>query len=554
MRVVKLLVAGLMGLVVPSAAAETVTVGGAADAQAELPGGLGLAGTDLAVTPPGAAGDPVEVQAPNLSSHVVAVDASPAGSFVGDKVENAWNVAAAAGRSAGPGAGSAVCGAWTSILTSSCAAFRSPQAAGAAKVTIDRNHLHYEAWVLDFPLGKSVKCPEVPTLAQYCQQYTGRCPQVKIGSTYSPNCYNTQLPAGCDLSGTQTLGQVLENHNGQCVRVTTDLPLFDAIFAALALVPGFDLGSTPALLQQWPDAELVPAEHVPRNAPVRVELESPLDPITVRVVAPGLRVSVVGQVPITGSGRGAVSQIPLEGLALGIEPAAVERASPGLVTVGGATSSEASGERPTAFLSAGALSVPLPQPSLGSDAGLGLLLGFLILVAPAWLLYRRVRPERVMENAVRTRVHHYVVCNPGTTAGRAAVALELHYTTCEHHLRILRDLGYVEGRRFGRHIHWFENHKRYGAAEARALAATYHPTAAAVVRALVRSPGACGADVARDVGLRRSSLKHHLDRLLARGVIVSRREGRVMRLCVAPGALDAVAFVLETRPRSMTDP
>jgi predicted transcriptional regulator len=181
----------------------------------------------------------------------------------------------------------------------------------------------------------------------------------------------------------------------------------------------------------------------------------------------------------------------------------------------------------------------------GSDgvAAASLLVGAGLL-APVWALYRRVLQDRALEQPQRKAIYDLIVASPGLTAGDLRRATGLHYTSCEHHVRVLQQLGFIEARRLGGQTYCFENHQRYGALEARLLAAARSVNARALLRAVLRHPGAAPAEVARAVGMGRSGAKRQLDKLTEWGLIEAERAGGRVQLRVAPGAMDALVGLL----------
>ncbi|MGQ0534659.1 MAG: winged helix-turn-helix transcriptional regulator [Methanobacteriota archaeon] len=170
--------------------------------------------------------------------------------------------------------------------------------------------------------------------------------------------------------------------------------------------------------------------------------------------------------------------------------------------------------------------------------------GALLAVPPLLALYRRVLAARALENPERRRIYDEIVRRPGVNPGDLRAATGLHYTTCEHHVRILADLGLIQTLRLGVHLRLYENHGRYGATETRVLAAMRHATTRAVLTHILRNPHVRPAEVARAVGLSRPAAKHHVDRLVSLGLVEAGRDGTAVRLSIAPKAVDPLIAAL----------
>jgi DNA-binding transcriptional ArsR family regulator len=110
---------------------------------------------------------------------------------------------------------------------------------------------------------------------------------------------------------------------------------------------------------------------------------------------------------------------------------------------------------------------------------------------------------------------------------------------------VLKDTGYIELRRVHGQIHCFENHGHYGAAETRLMAMARSPTALELLRMALREPGIAPAEVAHRLRMARSSVKHHVDRLVAEGVLEARRVGPRVELHVPVSVVDPLVRLLD---------
>lgn len=194
-----------------------------------------------------------------------------------------------------------------------------------------------------------------------------------------------------------------------------------------------------------------------------------------------------------------------------------------------------------------------PSP-LTQDRSLAILLLGLCLLLPLLALYHRVRKDRALDNPQRRAVHDAVLAQPGITPGELSRATGMHYTSCEHHLQLLQDIGLVVILRFDGRMRCFENHNRYGCKETRVLAAARNPTAREVLSRVLRTPGITPAELAHDLGITRPGVKRHVDRLVSWGLLAAQREGARLHLRVKPEAVDAVLLGLGAGISSTASP
>lgn len=189
-------------------------------------------------------------------------------------------------------------------------------------------------------------------------------------------------------------------------------------------------------------------------------------------------------------------------------------------------------------------SAPAPPGTVATEERpLFVLFASLAVLLPLLLLYHRLRRREALAQQQRRRIHGFITADPGLTISALRDATGLHYTTCQHHVRILCHLGLVETVRVGGSIHCFPDHGKFGAVEKRLLAAGRTAKSRELVRFLLRDPGSSLTATARALGIVPPSLKHHTDRLSGVGLLELRREGRRVRLFLAPSAVDAAARV-----------
>lgn len=123
----------------------------------------------------------------------------------------------------------------------------------------------------------------------------------------------------------------------------------------------------------------------------------------------------------------------------------------------------------------------------------------------------------------RERVADYVVANPGLHFNELVRRLDLAPGQAQYHLRRLARADRVVGEEVSGRTHYFD--PALDPPERRRIALFRRETARDAVVELLDRPAPPDA-VADAVGVARSTLEHHLDGLVAAGVVEKRRDSR----------------------------
>lgn len=152
-----------------------------------------------------------------------------------------------------------------------------------------------------------------------------------------------------------------------------------------------------------------------------------------------------------------------------------------------------------------------------------------LIALAAWILYRRLTRDRVLDNDLRRRVRDLVDDAPGVTAARIADELDVHYDTVRHHLRVLDEFDEIRVDRFGSTRRYFPNHGRYTADDRALLAALRVEPRRRALETLARDGGLSSGELAEAIGVAPSTASHHLAELEAAGLVERTRDGRSVR-------------------------
>ena len=131
--------------------------------------------------------------------------------------------------------------------------------------------------------------------------------------------------------------------------------------------------------------------------------------------------------------------------------------------------------------------------------------------------------DRSSDSNVRDAILGYLATTPGAHFSKLRDDLKLGTGETQHHLRRLEDRGAVESIRDGDYRRFFPS-GRFSAFEKRALGYLRRGTARGMVLALLRDPGASGADLAEVLGVSRSTVSKYAAELESVGLL-SREDG-----------------------------
>lgn len=158
---------------------------------------------------------------------------------------------------------------------------------------------------------------------------------------------------------------------------------------------------------------------------------------------------------------------------------------------------------------------------------------------PAAVGYRRLSRDDVVAHDVRRALLARIQEAPGITVGALAARENLDYKTVSHHARVLKEFRMVEHRSDGRFQRLFPAggyaHPMRPLHEAAGTA-----TVTAMLRLLAAEPGMPPVSVARRLGVAKSTVKWHMDRLVERGLLLATPQaGGGLSLTVHPRFLPA---------------
>jgi hypothetical protein len=160
-----------------------------------------------------------------------------------------------------------------------------------------------------------------------------------------------------------------------------------------------------------------------------------------------------------------------------------------------------------------------------------------VLVALAVALYRRLRPQRLLDHPHRRSILALVVERPGVTIAGLAQALGLDYKSAMHHVDLLVEFGHLSVHLHGRERRLFAASARVAREQRAATVALARPSAQRILAALRDVGPVPKGALPRVAGLSRTAAWRGLRVLTGLGVVVVEgpARGAVVRLAEAQG-------------------
>ncbi len=143
-----------------------------------------------------------------------------------------------------------------------------------------------------------------------------------------------------------------------------------------------------------------------------------------------------------------------------------------------------------------------------------------LLVALAAIgLYHRLTKRELLTHDSRRRILELLEEQPGRGTPEIAEALGCCYRTARHHLGKLAAFDLVTGQRLGHRTVWSLP------SDAKQARQRLDGHASAILETLTEEPGLHLSRLARELSLSKATVKHHLDRLVERGLVEDERIG-----------------------------
>lgn len=167
---------------------------------------------------------------------------------------------------------------------------------------------------------------------------------------------------------------------------------------------------------------------------------------------------------------------------------------------------------------------------------------WLLLLAP---LYTRLARKEILEHGTREALYGYLEAHPGASLRQLGREVGLRQGTLLHHLGVLERERYIRSVRDGQY-------RRFYVAGALPAAAS-DPLAERVLHLVLQRPGISNQALAAALDKRPSLVHYHVERLAEAGRVRKERDGRVVRLYPARGAMPATALPEQVPPTALPE-
>ncbi len=159
---------------------------------------------------------------------------------------------------------------------------------------------------------------------------------------------------------------------------------------------------------------------------------------------------------------------------------------------------------------------------------------FLSIKLWAFLGFRRVSGENVLEQGVRAQIYEYIRQNPGIHLRGLAEEMGISMGTLRYHLNILRDTHKITLNEGVASVRFYENNGSYTPAEQHILKHLRNETTKKILTILMNSPSSTRAEIAQEIGVTGPSITWHMKRLEDDEILVTHREGRKISYEILP--------------------
>lgn len=156
------------------------------------------------------------------------------------------------------------------------------------------------------------------------------------------------------------------------------------------------------------------------------------------------------------------------------------------------------------------------------------------------LNFRRIRKRSALDNVCRSRIHSYIVNNPGAAFSEIERGVPVNRGTLAYHLGVLHRECLVVAVCHNNRAFYFENAGKYPDGEMDAMVRLKNEKTLYICRLLSRSPGVSQTEIARQMKVTTSTASWHLQRLNDANLVSIGKEGRQVRYRLTPFAAETL--------------
>jgi predicted transcriptional regulator len=150
--------------------------------------------------------------------------------------------------------------------------------------------------------------------------------------------------------------------------------------------------------------------------------------------------------------------------------------------------------------------------------------------------YTKLNKSEILDHYTRGKIHGYILANPGEHYNSIKKALELSNGSFAYHLRVLEREGIIKSKREGMYKRFYP----YGAQIPHENGRRLTDTQKIIVERIRVIPGITQKEVAILLGINRSTVNYHINKLSESGIVYTERKGITVHYFLHPNSPYAV--------------
>jgi DNA-binding MarR family transcriptional regulator len=158
---------------------------------------------------------------------------------------------------------------------------------------------------------------------------------------------------------------------------------------------------------------------------------------------------------------------------------------------------------------------------------------------------RREKESTIQSN--KERIYQYIANNPGCHLRKIIKDLGLVMGDTQHHLKMLEKTDLIKSRRIGIFRRYYTV-SIYGERLESLLAILRQEAPRDIIIFLIENPGATQADVAKHKGFSAPTINWHMSRLMEKGLVRSRKQGKFVNYYVEGNLKDITSILKRYYP------
>lgn len=143
----------------------------------------------------------------------------------------------------------------------------------------------------------------------------------------------------------------------------------------------------------------------------------------------------------------------------------------------------------------------------------------------------------ILSNRNRRNLYNYILKNPGCTSAEMSRNMGMNSGTVRYHIQTLVNEGKIVAEKMGKFMRLFKNSSTYSDREKVVASHLRNGTSMAMIRSIIECPGITNSELSDRIGVTRSCVHEHIDRLAADRIVLTKEDGRNKRYYVTDESL-----------------